>query len=92
MKAYPSAKTTGTIADEIRALLQYTSSDHGNVPGKGPWGDKGDLMGLLVRLPFQDAATFRPPDGGGSNDTTPSMSIGGADGWTAVQRTCDHIN
>ena len=24
----------------------------------GTWGDRGDLMGLLVRLPFHDASTF----------------------------------
>ena len=88
--AHPSAAALGAVGGEIRALLRARSSDHGNLTGAGPWGDRGDLMGLLVRLAFHDAATFRPPprppaananaNANANATAAASEATGGADG------------
>ena len=49
----PSA--AGIAAAHLRALA---------LNGTGSWGTRGDLMGLLVRLPFHDGATYNGTDGG----------------------------
>lgn len=55
---HPSAAAAASFAaNQIRSLV--TSDD-----GAGSWGDRGDIMGLLVRLPFHDGATYNITDGG----------------------------
>jgi len=57
-------------AEQIRSLLYMKPN------GIGSWGTRGDLMGLLVRLPFHDAATFNP----NLLNISGNMDIGGSDG------------
>lgn len=54
------------------SLLALLNGEDGTSDGSGPWGDRSDLMGLLVRLPFHDAATY--------NVTEDGKSSGGSDG------------
>ena len=75
---HPSATAVATVADGVRALLRNNRSEYDNAIGSGPWGDRADLMGLLVRLPFHDAATFRRRSF--ANETSSAMAVGGADG------------
>ncbi len=55
-----AADAAAVAADKIRSLT--TSGPDGD--GTGSWGDLGDLMGLLVRLPFHDSSTYNITDGG----------------------------
>eukprot|EP00591_Stephanopyxis_turris_P011791 CAMPEP_0195511152 /NCGR_PEP_ID=MMETSP0794_2-20130614/3579_1 /TAXON_ID=515487 /ORGANISM="Stephanopyxis turris, Strain CCMP 815" /LENGTH=387 /DNA_ID=CAMNT_0040638701 /DNA_START=78 /DNA_END=1241 /DNA_ORIENTATION=- len=55
-----AADAAAVAADKIRSLTTSGPTRDGS----GTWGDLGDLMGLLVRLPFHDAATYNVTDGG----------------------------
>lgn len=67
----PAAMTAAMgAAEQIRSLLYVKPN------GSGPWGTKGDLMGLLVRLPFHDAITYNPK----LLNISGYADIGGSDG------------
>ena len=61
--ALPNLSANATTAQAVRVAAAHIGALLSG-DGSGTWGDRGDLMGLLVRLEFHDSATFDGVSGG----------------------------
>ena len=79
--ASASASASATATEAVTAAASKIRLLATENNGNGSWGDRGDLMGLLVRLAFHDAATYNVTiESESESESKLNRSLGGVDG------------